>query len=415
MSKLYLTESGHVVHTLCEELTTYRRARKVLLLPLTKAAATLYVLARPYPHSDLPLRLSVNGAEIEAIQPESSRGYRWYEVPIDACLLEAGPNPIEFWCDATAMNGWSLAIEAGHANPQSFISDDGGRTWRNEKMAYLNVLRGEYVVRIRLAEGEDPAPPAMVWEDPANPRLASLRNIMPAEALQAGALFDRVRVLTRWLSSSWEHTAYAAQYAPWDAETILAWGKARSGHAGQLPVVMCVHYAVAFVSCCQAAGIPARCAILKGTPHGEDGHFVAEVWSEEHGKWVMVDPNLDAILWKNGVPLSMTEVQEAGSDLSDLIEWGPGIEYQRKNPRIGEWLDEVYLQGICFRHRSIWPRSDLLSRPELSPPDHGSIAYCETNIVWERRDLQRGMGMFRYFGDSLYFDAPPCYETGRCE
>ena len=33
MSKLYYTESGHSMPNLAEELTTFRRARKVLTLP----------------------------------------------------------------------------------------------------------------------------------------------------------------------------------------------------------------------------------------------------------------------------------------------------------------------------------------------------------------------------------------------
>jgi hypothetical protein len=36
MSKLYLTETGRVIPTLCEELTTFRRARKRLRLPATE-------------------------------------------------------------------------------------------------------------------------------------------------------------------------------------------------------------------------------------------------------------------------------------------------------------------------------------------------------------------------------------------
>jgi len=409
MSRLYLSESGHVVPTLCEELTTYRRVCKVLQLPPTAAPGALYILARPYAGSNLPLRLAVNDTEVPPIPPKSSEGYLWYAVLIDASLLKPGSNRFAFWTDATAMNAWSLAMEAGHAEPESFVSDDGGATWRNERMGYLNVLRGEYVVRMRLAEGEDPAPPAMVWEDPSNPRLAHLRQVLPAQALEPGPLLRRVRALTSWISSSWEHTnsARAAQYAPWDAETILAWGKARSGHDGRLPIVMCVHYAVTFVSCCQATGIPARCAVLMGTLDGSDGHFVAEVWSEEHAKWIMVDPNLDAILWKDGVPLSVTEIQQAGSDLSKLVEWGSGSEYQRRNPAIVDFIRDNFLRGVCFRHRSIWPRADFLSHPELTPPGHGSTAYCETSLVWEKRDLQRGLGMFLHFADSGYFDAPP--------
>ena len=58
---------------------------------------------------------------------------------------------------------------------------------------------------------------------------------------------------------------------------------------------MCVHYAVAFVSCCQALGIPARCAAVTGALNSGPGHFVAEVWFEDYAKWVVVDPNTDAL------------------------------------------------------------------------------------------------------------------------
>ncbi len=408
MSKLYFSENGRVVATLCEELTTYRRARKVLRLPSTTAPGTLYLLARSYEGSALPLRVSVNGTEVPPVQPGNSIRYSWYSVSIAPSLLRPGDNTFGFWTDATAMNAWSLAMEGGYAGPESFISDDGGATWRSEKMGYLNVQRGEYVVRVRLAEGQAPAPPSMVWEDPSNLRLTHLRKIMPPGAVDAGPLMGRVRALTSWLSSSWEHTdsGRAVQYAPWDVETILAWGKAQSGHNAQRPIVMCVHYAAAFVSCCQAVGIPARCAVLKGTPTGRDGHFVAEVWFEEYGKWVMVDPNTDAVLWKGGVPLSIPDIQQAGGDLSELIVWGPGAEFQRTFPHMVKFVQENLQKGVCFRHRSIWPRADLLSHPELSPPGHGAVSYCETDLVWEKKDMHK-FGMFPYFADPDYFEAPP--------
>ena len=408
MSKLYYTENGHVVPTLCEEVTTYRRARKVLRLPATSGPGTLYLLARCYKGSASPLRVSVNGREVPPIPPGDPAAYFWYAIQIDPSLLVEGASTFEFWADATAMNAWSLAMEGGYASPESFISDDGGGTWRNERMGYLNVQRGEYVVRMRLAEGEDPPPPRMVWEDASNPRLARLRQIMPPMTVDDGPLMRRVRALSSWLSASWEHTSSgrAAQYAPWDVETILAWGKARSGHAGQLGITMCVHYGAAFVSCCQAVGIPARCAVLMGTPNGYNGHFVAEVWFEEYGKWVMVDANADAIVFKDGVPLSIPEIQRAGDDLSGLIEWGPGAQFQRTFPHMVEFARNNLEKGVCFRHRSIWHRADFQTHPELTPPGHGSTSYCETGLIWEKRDL-KDFGMFPYFGDAAYFDAPP--------
>src|SRR6185503_7416510 len=102
--------------------------------PATKATGTLYVLARCNEGNTLPLRLCVNGKELPGIQAPAMNSYRWYEVSVKASALKSGNNTVEFWTDATAMNAWSLAIEGGHTKPNSFLSDDGGRIWRNEKM-----------------------------------------------------------------------------------------------------------------------------------------------------------------------------------------------------------------------------------------------------------------------------------------
>ena len=409
MSRLYYTEDGRVLPTLCEELTRFRYARKTLSLPPTEEAASLYLLARSYPDNEKPLRLSVNGEEAAAIEPDRPGAYDWHEISVAADRLKAGENVFELWTDTASMTGWSLALEPGHASPGSAVSDDGGETWRSERMGYLNAVLGEYVIRVRLAEGDDPPPPRIVWERPEGERPASLRKVMPPVARDQGPLLKRVRAISSWLASSWEHTssARAEQYCPWDAETILAWGGAQSGHGGHRPITMCVHYAAAFVSAAQSVGIPARCAVLTDSLNGIDGHFVTEVWFEDYGKWVMVDPNADAILFRNGQPMSMGEIQEAGSDLKGLIEWGPGTEYQRTFPHMVAFVEDNLEKGLCFRHRSVWYRGDLLSRPDLSPPGHGALSYCETGLVWEKPDLDAGFGMFLYFGDADYFNAPP--------
>jgi hypothetical protein len=409
MSQLYYSETGHVVPTLCEELTDYRRARKVLELPGTRAPAVLFILARSYPGTDLPLRVSANGRELPGPAPDPGGIYRWHEIPVPPDVLVPGSNIFEFWADAPAMNAWSLAMENGHRDPNSLVSTDAGETWRNEKMSYLNVTSGEYIVRVRLEEGADPAPPAMAWEDPHHPRLRRLQQTLPGYILEGGSTLARVRALATQVCTSWEYcnSGPAAQYAPWDAETIVAWGQASRGHDGRKPIVMCVHYAVTLVTYCLAAGIPARCAVFTLGTNTPEGHFTAEVWFQEYGKWVMVDPNMDAILFKDGLPMSVSEIQRAAPDLAPLVAWGPGHRYQLENPVIAEWVPKTFLTGACFRHRSLWARADLLSHPEFSPPGHGSTSYCETNLIWEVGDLEQGFGMFPYFGEDAYFDAPP--------
>lgn len=413
MSRLYYSEDGRVMPSLCEELTTFRRARKTLALPATDAPGRVYILARPYPDNDAPLRVALNGAEVAALQPDRPGAYSWYELSVAG--LEAGDNTFELWTDGTAMDGWSLAMEAGHADPDSAVSDDGGETWRSDRMGYLNSVLGEYVIRVRLAEGADPLPPAMAWEVAESPRLVSLRRLLPPVARDQGPLIHRVRALSAWLASSWEHTnsLRAGQYAPWDAETLLAWAPRQAGHNGKRPVAMCVHYAAAFVSCAQAVGIPARCAVLTEAVNGFNGHFVAEVWFDEYGKWAVVDPNADALFVKGGAPMSMGEVRAAGENLKTHIEYGRGAEYQRTFPHMVEFVRENLERGVCFGHRSVWFRSDLLGRPEFSPPAHGSLSYCETGLVWEQRDLDAGFGMFPWFGDASYFNAAPVISEGR--
>ncbi len=410
MSRLYHSEQGYVLPTLCEELTHYRRARKVLHLPSTSEPATLYVLARAWPDSAYPLRISVNGTEVPGLLADARfDNYTWYELTVTPSLLRSGANELEFWTDGQAMDGWALALENGHREPASFVSSDEGRTWRNEKMGYLNISRGEYVVRLRLAEGEDPNPPPMVWEDPDDPRLEHLRRMLPGDALSSEAILDRVRALCTWVCTRWQiQTANeGVVYTPWDAQTIFSWGHRARGHNGLVPIAYCVHYAIALVSCCAAAGIPARGAVFTDLVSGDGGHFATEVWFEELGKWVLVDPTVDAILVRDGLPLSVKEIQQAGSDLTDLFTWGAGYDLQIKHPYIGFLLDDRVFNGLCFRHRAVWPRADFLSHLELAPPAHGWAAYGETDLVWEREDLTRGFGMFPHFGKQDYFDAPP--------
>lgn len=414
MSKLYYTESGHSMPNLAEELTTFRRARKVLALPQTSLPAMLYFVARAHEESKRPLRVSVNGTQLPPAVPQGA-WHTWYEIPLDPAILRGGDNSFEFWTDSTAMNSWALALEAGYSEPNSFVSDDSGRSWRNHHMAYLNVVRAEYLVRVRLAEGEDPAPPSMVFNDPDDPRLDSLRAIMPSRALDERLpALDRLRAIGTWLASSWEHTPAGPELGvvntPWDPETVLAWAPRQCGHNGLRPTANCIFYGVAFANAAQAIGVPARCAIFAGKPGRADGHFTAEYWSEEHRKWAMVDPNFDDFFIRDGVPLSVRELQELGPDLEGVTVRGPGAESQRTNPRVHRWFDSHERRARSLEFRMVWHRADQLTRPEFSPPAHGAGgAYTETGIVWEERDKDT-WGMFPLFGPPDYFDAPPVWE-----
>ena len=409
MSRLYANEQGRVIPTLCEELTRFRYARTRISLPTIDTHATLYILARPYDRHSHPLHVQLNNKRIADLSPGDHSFYRWHEIPLSPGFLKRDANCIQLWTASTAMDAWSLALEPGVSDTHSEISDDEGKTWRNIHMGYLNAVTAEYVVRIRGGDESDPPPPAVTYESKNHPKLTSLRNIIPAYIRNTSDSLAKVQALSTWISMSWEHTGSgrASVYTPWDAETILSWGGSRTGHNGDRPIVMCVHYAAAFVSACQALDIPARCIVLMGTPNGTNGHFVSEVWIDGLEKWVLVDPNADAMFILDGVPLSALEVQDAGDDLSEIVSWGDGSVFQQTFSHIKEFVRDNLLKGICFRHISIWPHANLLSRPDLSPPGHGSVSYCETDLVWMCKDEISGFGMFKYFADRTYFSEPP--------
>ena len=84
---------------------------------------------------------------------------------------------------------------------------------------------------------------------------------------------------------------------------------------------MCTHYASVFTQCCAALGFTARTQIMRS-------HCITEVWSNDYGKWVTMDPGGDSNdatkftyhFERHGVPLSALEAHTAwvNDDLDDI-------------------------------------------------------------------------------------------------
>lgn len=89
------------------------------------------------------------------------------------------------------------------------------------------------------------------------------------------------------------------------ASTMLARIAARDSRLLTLPrpvdgrlVGNCRHFAVMLATLLRHQGIPARARCGFGayfTPGQFEDHWACEVWSEAEGRWVMVDPQLDAL------------------------------------------------------------------------------------------------------------------------
>jgi transglutaminase-like putative cysteine protease len=406
MSTLFYTEQGFVVPDDCEEVNHFRRAYKIIKLPETSAPAELYILARPHDLNGPPLKIDVNEQKTFQLNPLGDvPAYRWYKIDLPHSILRTGNNTFRIWSEGTAMNAWSIALDRSiDGSLGSFLSLDAGKTksWRNK--GRTSQQAGEYVLRIRINEGQDPLPPDFAWEPVDHPRLATIRELIPEEVRSSDSLLDQAHRLATWVASSWEYrsSAIASLYAPWDAETILAWGKSQEGQNGQLPVVMCVHYAIVYVTACQSLGILSRPAVFTEDLDGFHGHFAAETWVPELNKWIFVDPNIDAVFYENDEPMTIKTLK-GYRDWNPFARFGKGFDYQKSNPAIDKFMD-IYLNGRFAKLRSIWSRADFLAHPEKTPPGHGSLAYCETDLIWQN---DASLAMFPYRVDENYFDQPP--------
>ena len=116
MSKLYFNETGRVIPTLCEELSTFRRARTLAYGPESEAPATLYLLARAYPESGTTT--GFHGASHHAENPANILNYskiNTYHVTLFSYLVEklkATPDG-----DGSLLDHTTYLLGSGMGNP----------------------------------------------------------------------------------------------------------------------------------------------------------------------------------------------------------------------------------------------------------------------------------------------------------
>src|SRR5262249_46938819 len=186
-------------------------------------------------------------------------------------------------------------------------------------------LDGDFHLAMQFRADELPRWPGkvVIWNPPDDPvypstpfvydrptaRLKLLRERYNLDAvIKPGKTeMEQLMLLRYWVRNQW-HTAWGSHPSPWmppwDAHIILE-------NRDQLDcLTMCTHYAAVFTQCCQALGWNARHCIL-------DHHCVAEVYVNEHNRWVMMDAGNSAQradgglhFESKGVPLSALELQQ---------------------------------------------------------------------------------------------------------
>ena len=161
---------------------------------------------------------------------------------------------------------------------------------------------------------------------------------------------------------------------PWDALILLETNKK------PIAMCMCTHFSVIFTQCALALGYNAREVIL-------DHHCVAEIWSNELGKWILMDtgnstdPTLNCHFERDGVPLSALEIRrlwKAGKEAE--------IDVVYTTPRGRITGDKIGGKDQCnftnFRRFCIPFRNNHLVSPFPGELEHGQAHYYADQYLW---------------------------------
>lgn len=106
----------------------------------------------------------------------------------------------------------------------------------------------------------------------------------------------------------------------------------------------CSYYGLTYMQCAQALGWTSRKLGIDRLNDknglGSRHHGVAEIWSNQFGKWVVIDCQSDLHYEKNGIPLSAWEIRSEwlknkGADVQRIV--GAPDTRELKNPAICWW------------------------------------------------------------------------------
>lgn len=165
-----------------------------------------------------------------------------------------------------------------------------------------------------------------------NPKLSTLRNTYRLNEVVAsgGNEFEQQLLLMNWVHHQFGRFGHPSVKVRGALEILNA---VREGHT-----FFCSQYAEVLVSCAASLGWINRPLALRrhqgvAKVGGSTEHSVTEIWSNQHRKWIMLDPTSNMYLEKDGVPLNAQEIRQEwfyhqGTNLGFVI--GPEQKRFRK-------------------------------------------------------------------------------------
>lgn len=181
----------------------------------------------------------------------------------------------------------------------------------------LNILNGIETVNLEFDSSRNPKLKFAYEKGYGNPYLQKLKTDYNLDSIAAPAKNDieRVKLISSWVHNLWQHDG---DNQPEKSDAIYILEEVKKGKRYR-----CVEYGIVTTACLNALGLPSRTLSLKTkdaetTPYGA-GHVVMEVFLKDMNKWIMVDPQMDAIPYSEGKPLNAVEFQRAMTEKKDLV------------------------------------------------------------------------------------------------
>ena len=359
---------------------------------------------------------------------------RWAVEQPEGCTAHArvrfgdSPRPeAEDWSDYVAAEGLELCFDgARYAQFELELSTDNPLASPRvlgvsiESAAVKRAQSGSLRHRVRSVEHNPIVRSSVdyVYEDFA--ALASLRRDFELDRVVADAPgeFAAQLCLLRWAYQvplgaldpyAWRYADLLQAQRDGAGQIVLNgdYGKRRrDGH--------CLFSNLALVAACTAMGYPARWVNIS-TKHTY-GHEVAEVWSNEFGKWVFMDATRDYYIYDpdSGIPLSLVEIgQRLGEVMPGPSTWAFPVQWRVPNKAMLSGVRVAYREGdhpysvrsedevegedlLMYKGHIQMPlRNDFASRPHPVPwrlsSNWGSDQfYCYYSEPFPRKEEYQG-------------------------
>lgn len=197
---------------------------------------------------------------------------------------------------ASILTGALRTWATGEPLRQDVTINLGGRTATLRRLETLPCVESDYTRRFR-------------YDSYENPKLNELRTRYKLDAVIAPGKdeFARQVLLMAWTHEQFKKFGQPSTKAQGALEILKAIDE---GHS-----FFCSQYAQLLVSAAASLGWVDRPLALRrhqgvAKVGGSTEHSVTEIWSNQHQKWVMLDPTSNMYLEKEGLPLNAYEIRQ---------------------------------------------------------------------------------------------------------